>query len=112
VSDLPNMYGDLYDMSKRKGYNVDDPFWKRENTKEVRTARDRGDSLDRSIWSHLSYGGFAKDVWGNMRGCHQPGYVTRISELLLGGDPVDLWIHTMQPGDQLYRGGIPMFYPY
>lgn len=34
VSDLPNMYGDLYESFKAKGYDMNDPLWKRENMKE------------------------------------------------------------------------------
>lgn len=112
VSDMPNMYGNLYDTFKRKGYNMDDPFWKREEMKEVRAARDRGDTSDRSIWPNLGYGGFAKDAWGYMRNSHEPGALTRVSEPLFGGDPMDPGSYTMQPGDQLYWGDIPMFYPY
>lgn len=112
VNDLPNMYGNLYDMYKRKGYDMSDPLWERDNMKEVRAARDRGDTSDRSIWPQMGYGGETRDAWGNLRDCSAPGSVTRISGPLFGGVPMDPWSYEMQPGDQIYWGGIPMFYPY
>lgn len=111
VNDMPNMYGDLYDMFKRKGYDMSDPLWKRENMKGVREARDRGDTSDKSIWPEMGCGGWAKDAWGfprNLRGCD----VTRISEPLFGGHPMDPFSYAIQPGDQFYYGDVPMFYPW
>ncbi|GAB7336416.1 hypothetical protein MBLNU13_g09717t1 [Cladosporium sp. NU13] len=72
VSDLPNMYGDLYESFKAKGYDMNDPLWKRENMKEVRAARDRGDRSDRSIRPDLGHGGMARDAWGLLRDLGQP----------------------------------------
>lgn len=116
VSDLPNMYGDLYETFKAKGDDMSDPFWKRENMKEVRAARDRGDRSDRSIWPQIGYGGTARDAWGYLRDPYQPGALTRVSEPLFGGNPMDPWSYQMQPGDQLYwvdaLGSVPMFFPY
>ena len=112
VSDLPNMYGDLYESFKAKGYDMNDPLWKRENMKEVRAARDRDDRSDRSIRPDLGYGGMARDAWGSLRDLGQPGTLTRVSAPLFSGHPMYPWSYEMQPGDQFYWGDIPMFFPY
>ena len=112
VSNLPNMYGDLYKSFQAKGYDMNDPLRKRENMKEPRTTRDRGDGLDRSIRPESGYGGMAKDVWGLLREVGQPGTLTRVSKPLFTGGSMDPWSYQMQPGDEFYWGNVPMFFPY
>jgi len=91
---------------------MNDPLWKRDEMKEVRAARDRGDRSDRSIHPQMGYGGFTRDAWGVLRDCSQPGAMTRISEPLFGGQEMRPWSYELQPGDQLYLNGYPFFYPW
>ena len=112
VNDWPNIYGDCHEYFKAKGDNRNDPLWKRDEFKEVRAARDRGDRSDRSIWPNMGYGGDNIDLRGMTRDVSQPGAVTRISEPLFNGHPMDPWAYTMQPGDQMYWGGWPIMWPY
>jgi hypothetical protein len=112
VNDWPNIYGDCYEHFKAAGANMNDYLWKRDEFKEVRAARGRGDRSDKSIWPQMGYGGGHVDWWGNYRDCSAPGAVTRISEPLFGGNPMDPWSYTMQPGDQMYYCGWLLFYPY
>jgi hypothetical protein len=112
LKDWPNIYGDFQEYFKAKSDNMNDPVWTRDEFKEIRAARDRGDRSGRSIWPQMGYGGDNVDGWGNYRDCSQPDAVTRIPEPLFNGYPIDPWSYVMQPGDQVYMGGWPMTWPY
>jgi hypothetical protein len=114
---LPNLYGDLYERFKEENAMramqglppIKDSLFERDEMKEVRAARDRGDRSDKSIWPGHAFDddmGGAVDWYGQPRSGQM--CLTQVS------DPVPLWPgrRPSMPGDQPCLNGMPILYPW